>query len=534
MNRNKKKSNVSLWAGQMSFGTLISRLLGFVRDVLIATFFSRTQTDIFFVAFRFPNFFRRFLGEGSFSASVTPALTESLYQNGREFTKNLSSALFTLLFCVTSFLTVVGVIFMPEIMEMLFGNSFYSSVEGKLDQTIWIGRIVFLYLFLVASYSYFMSVAQVFGKFFVPALAPALFNLSLIVFTLLPQGWWPFPAVSLAWAVIVGGIVQLSLVLYVIHSIGFWPRLLFAFQTPEFKSVLRRFIPVVIGLSGLSLIGLINLYFAGWLEEGTHTYIYYGDRLLELPRSLIAISIGTALVPELSRLNTLGHQVDFLKTTQHYLNFLLFLTLPCALVFYLIPEPIVKVLFQRGEFNQEAVAQTVLILKIYSLVLIFSSIGRIFSSCFFAVNKNWHGAFANGIYVLSHGILAWFLTVNYGLTGLIWSTALSSILYVFVLSGLMFRYIGVIRFSVTGLFLLKLIPSLLLLTASIYCYSYLYEFQSAFLSVWWSQFISLFLVLLLGSVLYIGSGLIFKQAMAYEFVHLFIRRKSNGMEAKCR
>ena len=524
MDRNQKKSNVGSWAGQMSFGTLISRLLGFVRDMLIATFFSRTQTDIFFVAFRFPNFFRRFLGEGSFSASVTPALIESLHQKGKEFTKNLSSALFTLLFCVTSFLTVLGVIFMPEIMETLFGNSLYSSVEGKLDQTIFIGRIVFFYLFLVASYSYFMSVAQVFGKFFIPALAPALFNLSLIIFALSPQSWWPFPAVSLAWAVILGGVFQLFLVLYVIYYIGFWPRLLFAFQTPEFKSVLRRFIPVVIGLSGLSLIGLINLYFAGWLGEGTHTYIYYGDRLLELPRSLIAISIGTALVPELSRLNALNHHADFMKTTNHYLNFLLYLTLPCALVLYLIPEPIIKILFQRGEFNQEAVTQTVSILRIYSLVLVFSSIGRIFSSCFFAVNKNWQGAFANGMYVLFHGLLAWFLTSTYGLTGLIWSTALSSIFYVLILSGLMFRSIGVINFSETGLFLLKVLPSLLLLMISIYCYDYLYEFNQMFLSLWWSQFTSLFLVLSVGAVLYIGSGLLFNQSMAYEFVNLFKRK----------
>ncbi len=527
MDKNQKKSKVGLWAGHMSLGTLISRLLGFVRDVLIATFFSRTQTDIFFVAFRFPNFFRRFLGEGSFSASVTPALTESLHQKGEDFTKNLSSALFTLLFCVTSFLTVLGVIFMRDIMEILFKNSLYSSVDGKLDQTIWVGRIVFIYLFLVASYSYFMSVAQVFGRFFIPALAPALFNLSLIVFTLLPQSWWPFPAVSLAWAVIFGGVLQLSLVLYIIYYIGFWPRFLFAFQTPEFKSTLQRFIPVVIGLSGLSLIGLINLYFAGWLNEGTHTYIYYGDRLLELPRSLIAISIGTALVPELSRLNTLNHHTDFMKTTQHYLNFLLFLTLPCALVFYLIPEPIIQVLFQRGEFNQEAVSKTVLILQIYSLVLVFSSIGRIFSSCFFAVNKNWHGALANGIYVLSHGILAWFLTSTYGLTGLIWSTALSSIIYVFILSGLMFYYIGKINFYETGLFLLKIIPSLLLLTVSIYCYDYFYNFGKIFLSVWWSQFVSLFFVLFLGAILYVGSGLLLKQSMAYEFMNLF-KRKLKG------
>ncbi|MGI9549456.1 MAG: murein biosynthesis integral membrane protein MurJ [Bdellovibrionales bacterium] len=527
MDRNQKKFQVGLWASRMSFGTLISRLLGFVRDMLIATFFSRTQTDIFFVAFRFPNFFRRFLGEGSFSASVTPSLTKSLQEKGKDFTKDLSSALFTILFCGTSFLTVLGCLFMPEMMEFLFKNTSYSLVEGKLDQTIQVGRIVFVYLFFVSSYSYFMSVAQVFGRFFLPALAPALFNAALILFILSPSTWWSFPALSLAWAVVVGGMIQVALILYIMSSIDFWPRFLWNFKTKEFKSTLSQFAPAAIGLSGLSLIGLVNLYFAGWLEEGTHTYIYYGDRLLELPRSLIAISIGTALVPELSRLKTLNQVPDFVKTTSHYLNFLLFLVLPSALVFCLIPEPIIRVLFQRGEFDLESVLKTALILKIYSVVLIFSSIARIFSSCFFAIQKNWELTIANGLYVFFHALSAWGLTYFYGFTGLIWSTALSSIFYVCVLLFLMSRYFGKIHRFFGGYFLLKLLPGLLLLAACIFCYEYIYNFGLHFLSHGWSQFLSLFFVLSLGSCFYIGSSLLLKEPIVYELKYLLKRKHAS-------
>ena len=365
---------VGLQAGLMSLGTLLSRVLGFLRDLCIAAFFSKTETDIFFIAFRFPNFFRRLLGEGSFSASVTPALTESLQKNKEEEqTKELYSCLFTLLFCVVCFLTLLGLVFMENIVELFFSNTAYSQVEDKLEKTVIVGRLVFVYLFFVSLYSYFMSVAQVFGKFFIPALAPAFFNLSLIVFVFTPESWWPFPAFSLGCAVIFGGVLQLIPVLYEMRRLNFLPRFIFNFKNRAVMEVGKRFLPGMLGLSGLSLIGLINVYFAAWLEEGAPSYIYYGDRLLEFPRSLIAVSVGTALVPELTRLYSLKKVSDFKNTVSHYLNFSLYLVLPCALVFLFLSQPIVELLFGRGEFDSQSVSKTSMVLQLYSIVLIFSS-----------------------------------------------------------------------------------------------------------------------------------------------------------------
>ena len=408
MNAKRNQFSFGLWASLMFLGTLASRLLGFVRDLCIAAFFSRTQTDIFFVAFRLPNFFRRFLGEGSFSASVTPVLVESLCEkDGKRKARHTSSALFTLLFLTASLLSLLGVVLMEDLMNLFFKNSPYSLIEGKLQGTILAGRIVFSYLFLAAGYSYFMSVAHAFGKFFLPALAPALFNLTLIVFAFLPQDWWPFPAVGLALAVIVGGLVQISLALLVVYKLGFLPRFSFHFRGKAFSSALKRFVPASIGLSGLALIGLLNLYFAGWLKEGAHTYIYYGDRLLEFPRSLIAISIGTALVPELSRFYSQGKTKEFFQLSSQSLDFLFFLILPCALVFCLLPEPLISLLFERGQFERESVTQTSLVLRINAAVLVFSAAARILVSGFFAVDKNWRCAICNLIYVIFHGVCAW-------------------------------------------------------------------------------------------------------------------------------
>ena len=504
----------------MSLGTFLSRILGFLRDLSIAAFFSKTETDIFFVAFRFPNFFRRLLGEGSFSASVTPALTELLQKNEQK-SRELYSCLFTLLFCVVGVLTLLGVIFMGDIMHLLFANSAYASIEGKLEKTIIVGRLVFTYLFFVSFYSYFMSVAQVFGKFFLPALAPAVFNIILIVFAWTPQSWWPFPALSLGWAVIVGGLLQLLPVLYEMLKLGLYPRFLFCFRNAEVLNTVRRFLPGMLGLAGLSLIGLINVYFAGWLEEGALSYIYYGDRLMEFPRALIAVSIGTALVPELTRQYS-SNQLSKLKDTAgRYLRLLLFLTLPCALVFLLSAQPIVDLLFGRGEFDSQSVLKTTMVLQIYSAVLIFSSMSRVLSSCFFAINKNWHIVICTVLFVCFHAFCAWFFTSAYGLKGLIMATALSSVVHFVLLTGFLSYLIGELYFKKMALMLLKILPGLGLLALCLTAYPYIFNGFSLFLFPSLVQPLALLFVFFSGGGLYIFLGFLFKEEMADEFLNLF-------------
>ena len=426
-------------------------------------FFLKTETDIFFVAFRFPNFFRRLLGEGAFSASVTPALTEHLVKKGKEETKKLHFSLFSLLFCLTVILTLFGVLFMESIMRFLFEDSAYGSIEGKLEKTIVVAQLIFTYLFFVSLYSYFMSVAQVFGRFFLPAMAPAFFNISLIAFAWMPKDWWPFPSLSLAWAVILGGILQLLPVLFELFRLNLIPQLYFK-KNPELLRIGKRFLPGMLGLAGLSFIGLINVYFAGQLEEGANSYIYYGDRLMEFPRALIAVSLGTALIPELTRQYTVNSLLKLKKTMNYYLNFLLFLTLPCAVVFFFQSEIIIQMLFGRGEFDQASVIQTAMVLKIYTVVLVFSSLSRVLSSCFFAINKNWFMVIGSILFVAFHFILAWFLTPLYGLKGLVGATAVSSVLYFLILTVCLFYLIGKINFRSLIVLMLNAAPGLLALS----------------------------------------------------------------------
>lgn len=544
--RHKNRGQVNLQALLMSLGTFLSRILGFLRDLFIASFFSKTETDIFFVAFRFPNFFRRLLGEGTFIASVTPALTESLELQNLEETKKLHHSFFTLLFLVALLLSLLGVIFLPWLMTALFGNSAYASVEGKLEKTIVVGRLVFTYLFFVSLYSYFMSVAQAFGRFFLPAVAPAFFNLSLILFAWTPSSWWSFSPMALAWGVIVGGLLQLLPTLYEMRRLDLLPRFSLE-KKKELKQLGKRLLPGMIGLSGLSCIGLINVYFAGSLEEGANSYIYYGDRLMEFPRALLAISIGSALVPEFTKQYSQNNLTQLKETLTYYLRFLLFLTLPFAVLFLIQSDLIVQLLFGRGKFDQESVIKTASILKIYTVVLVFSSLSRVLSSCFFALNKNWFMAVGAGFFVGFHFLFAFFLTPLYGLNGLVTATALSSVFFFLVLTSLLFYLIGSFKlrpllelfFNIApGLLAfalsLLLIPKLFykLTCSSVFCESSsqlipssLSEFFMPLELSFISSHIFLSFILfsvsgLIGALLYISLSLFFKEQASYDFLKL--------------
>ncbi len=419
----------------MSSGTFISRVLGLFRDVAVGAFFSRTQTDIFFVAFRIPNFFRKFLGEGALSISFIPVFVHLLSSppSAEEKAKNFMNSVYTLLLVVVGILVVVGVLMMEYVFYAMFEGSAFSQVEGKLDTVILLSRLMFVYLFLVTLYAYFMGVCNALGRFFVPALAPAVLNAFVIAFAFLPPSWVPVPSMLLCFGVLVGGFFQMILTAFALGRMGFFPKFRFCFFTPELKLFYSRFFPGLLGVGGLSLVGMLNLYFAGWLPEGTHTFIYYGDRLLELPRSLIAVSLGTALLTSLSQMVAKGKQFKVSDKAAENLDMLLFLTLPCAVVFVFGGEYVVGLLFQRGFFDEAAVLQTAVVVKIHSALLVLSSVTYVLSTAFYAVKNTWYPALCVCLYVLFHALWTPYMVRGFDLPGLVWATVLSHLFFMALL-----------------------------------------------------------------------------------------------------
>lgn len=422
----------------MSAGTFVSRILGLVRDMVIGAFFSRMETDAFFVAFRVPNFFRRFLGEGALSISFIPVFIHCLSSSSEEEesqkrARNFMNSVYTILLIFVSILTVVGLIYMDPLLRSLFADTPFAAVEEKITMAVVMARLLFLYFFLVTLYAYFMGIANALSHFFIPAVAPAFVNLFIIIFSFLPKSMVSIPPLLLCWGVLTGGVVQVIVTAVLLFRLGFLPGIRFHFSGTDLKLMGSRFLPGVFGIGGFAVIGLLNLYFAGWLEEGTHTYIYYGDRLLELPRSLIAISIGTALLPGLSHFSAIGEKNRLLTIAADQRDMLLFLILPCALAFYYLGLPIVEVLFQRGKFDALTSERTALVLKIYSVLLISSSLARVLATCFYAIKNTWYPAICSFLYVLFHWLFTPYMISHFGLEGLVGATVISNCFFTVLL-----------------------------------------------------------------------------------------------------
>ena len=524
-----QKINRSTFA--MSGGTFLSRIAGFVRDMAIGYLFQRTETDAFFVAFRFPNFFRRFFGEGALTVSFIPIFTEKLYGEGEKNivqAKNLMNSIYTLLLMSVSSLTVLGIILMEPLIYWMFEGYAFSKVPGKMEITIVLSRILFTYLFLVTLYAYYMAVANALNKFFVPALAPAVFNISIILsIFLIPSSVFPYPSMALAWGVIIGGIFQVAMTAGLLIKMNFLPVLTLSFNSSDLMIMLKKFLPAVAGVGGFALAGMLNVFFAGWLEEGAHTYIYYADRLLELPRSLVAVSMGTALLPALSKLFAQQKKESLLNLAAHQRDLLLYIILPCALGLYFLAEPLLSVLFERGRFDEITVQKTAQVLSIYSFLLVVLSLNQVLSSVFFSIKNTWIPAASTGAGLLVHIAAAPFFISLSGLEGLVLSFVFSSSVQLVCLCAVYFHTIGSFYLKRSVLRLLKLLPLLIVFSFYLkYGFTFfLMIFQNLF-SQGISEALSLFFILISALVIYIFFGVRIKLPQALELMGLFKKRKS--------
>jgi len=526
-------------------GTLLSRITGFVRDMVIGYVFNRTETDAFFVAFRFPNFFRRFFGEGAVTVSFIPVFTECLYHQSDSEKKggvsrqeqkkspicsasipeaniiearNLMNSIYTLVLINVSGLTVLGVIFMDTLIDWMFSSYAFSQVEGKVEMTVYLSRFLFFYLFLVVTYAYFTAVANALKKFFIPALAPAVFNLCIIfsVF-IIPQHILNYPAMALVIGVLLGGLAQSVMVAFVLIRLKFLPELTLSLTSSHLITVLKKFFPAIVGVGGFAIIGVLNVFFAGWLEEGTHTYIYYADRLLELPRSLVAVSMGTALLPALSKLSALKRDESLFDLAAHQRDVMLYIVLPCSLILFFLGESIVEVLFERGRFSSLATQETSKILHIYSLLLIILSCNQMLSTCFFSVKNTWCPASATGLSVLAHLIFSVALIPIWGVSGLIWAMIFSSLVQMLFLLFAYPKLIGSLYLKRTVFRVLKNMPFLILFALiSQYFFQALHKVSLYILPDSLSLAFALFISLAVGLLVYLILGVHFRLIQAVE------------------
>jgi putative peptidoglycan lipid II flippase len=363
--------------------TMISRLLGFARDILIAaTLGAGPVADAFFVAFKLPNFFRRLFAEGAFNAAFVPLFTRQMSEGGRDaaraFTEEvLSVFVVTLLFFVTALQ-----IAMPWVM--------YGFAPGFADDpyrfglAVELAQVTFPYLLFISLVSQLGGVLNSLGRFSAAAATPIILNLCLIVAILGLSPFLETPGHALAWGVAVAGAAQFIWLMVACHRAEFRLRLLRPRLTPRVKRLLFLMLPGVIGAGVVQINLLIDVVIASILPSGSVSFLYYADRINQLPLGVIGVAVGTALLPLLSRQLRAGDDAAATASTNRALEFALLLTVPGAIALMVMPDLIVSVLFERGAFGVAETAATSAALAAYALGLPAYVLIKVLAPGFFA------------------------------------------------------------------------------------------------------------------------------------------------------
>ncbi len=367
----------------VGFNTLLSRLLGFVRDIIIARVFGVSLgTDAFFVAFRIPNFMRRLFAEGAFGQAFIPVLAQYQTQRSEEDTRHLVQHVIGTLGGVLTVITVVGMLAAPLIVA-LFAPGFVG-VGDKFALTTELLRITFPYLLFISLTALAGAVLNSFGRFAVPAFTPVFLNLCMIIAALWVAPRMNQPVEALAWGVFVAGIVQLLFQLPFLHRLRLlrWPR--WEHRDAGVRRIARLMLPAIFGSSVAQINLLFDTLVASFLVTGSVSWLYYSDRLVEFPLGVLGMALGTAILPSLAKNHAQNSQAEFTHTLDWGLRLTLLIGLPATLGLMLLSEPIVTTLFRYGEFSAHDAHMTALSLMTYSLGLLGFIAVKVLAPGFFA------------------------------------------------------------------------------------------------------------------------------------------------------
>jgi putative peptidoglycan lipid II flippase len=413
--------------------TLLSRILGFVRDLVLARMFGAdAATDAFFVAFKIPNFLRRLFAEGAFSVAFVPVLTE--YRSKRsqgelhEFVNKMAGTFGLILFSVT----LLGVLAAP-LLVMLFAPGFIGEEEGKYQLAVEMLRFTFPYLFFISLTAFAGSILNVHNRFAVPAFTPVLLNLSLIgcAFWLSPR--MEQPVVALAWGVFIAGAVQFMFQFPFLHQIKMLPRPRIAFKDRGVMRVMRLMVPALFGVSVSQLNLLLDTLIASFLVSGSISWLYYSDRLMEFPVGILGVALGTVILPNLSRKHAEKSTEEFSATLDWALRVMVLLGIPAAVGLTLLAGPMLTTLFYSDAFNDQDVAMSSRSLMAYAPGLLAIILIKVLAPGFYARQDTRTPVRIGIIAMLVNMVLNLLLVFPLAHAGLALATTLSSALNAYLL-----------------------------------------------------------------------------------------------------
>ena len=363
--------------------TLLSRILGFIRDFVIArTFGAGLTTDAFFVAFRLPNLLRRLFAEGAFSQAFVPILAEYKNRRGEVETKRLVDHVASVLFLAVLLVTALGMLATPALIYVS-APGFASDAE-KFALTVELTRITFPYILCMSLVALSAGILNTWSRFALPAFTPVMLNVAMIAGALWLAPHFAEPVKALAWSVILGGVLQLGIQLPALARIGMLPRFSLLLKDEGVRRILKLMAPAVLGVSVSQISLIINTLFASFLESGSVSWLYYADRLMEFPAGLLGAALGTILLPSLAKTHASQQHEEFSALLDWGLRLTLMLTLPAALGLALLAVPLIATLFLHGAFEASDVLATRSALVAYSVGLTGLILVKVLAPGFYA------------------------------------------------------------------------------------------------------------------------------------------------------
>ncbi|NIP38339.1 MAG: murein biosynthesis integral membrane protein MurJ, partial [Candidatus Dadabacteria bacterium] len=474
------KSEIAKSARSVSFFTFISRILGLVRDIVITYLFGAGQiTDAFWVAFRIPNLLRRLFAEGTLTVSFIPVFTQRLEHGGKERAKAISDTIFMILVLLLILISLIGIIFSPYIVK-LFASGFSEEV---FELAVKLNRIMFPYILFISLTALSMGILNSLKHFFAPAFSPVLFNICIILFALILHDRFDVPITSLAIGVIAGGVLQFLFQIPFLKNRNFLfsPKLLLS--NPDVRRIFTLIIPQVFGLAVYNLNIIVNTQYASYLPEGTVSYLFLSERLIEFPLGIIAVSLATVLLPNFSSYIAKGDLNKFRETYVSSVKILFYILLPACIGLIALSKPICNILYQRGEFGYEQMVFTSQCLLGYAIGMWAVGLIRITVPAFFAQKDTKTPVLVAFMAFILNALLGYILSFKLELNhlGLALASSASSLLNISLLIYLINKKIA--KIEITGLltYMFKIVAIGSIMGISVYKISHFTDWsQSGF------------------------------------------------------
>ena len=480
-------------------GTFVSRVFGYIRDMVVASFFGTGMAaDAFFVAFRLPNLLRRLIGEGSMTVSFIPVFTDYVKKGDRDEILRFLSSCFSILVCLLIMVTAAGVLTAPWLVKIIAPG--FVKFPEKFSLTVSLTRVVFPYIFFISLVAFSMGVLNTYRVFFPPAFSPVLLNVSMIASVLLLYKFFHPPIYALAVGVLIGGVLQLAFQIPFLVKRGFPFRFTWNPRHPGLRKVVALMGPSILGVAVYQLTVFINTLLASFLPSGSVSYLYYADRLMQFPLGIFAIAMGTAALPSFSSLSgkdmkPLGDAIGFT------LRLILMISIPASVGLIFLREPIIGILFQRGAFNAVSRHATALALLGYAIGLFAVSGVRVVVPGFYALKDAKTPVRVAVVALLVNVALGLILMGPLKHLGLALATSLSSIVNLVLLIYLLSRRLRAMNWGAMG----KSLAEIVVASAGMGVFLYLFQqwFPIMDTSVLVSRVFRLILALVGGGFLYL-------------------------------